>query len=431
LEGVEAVCDTQSDLDLDLLDGMASLVDKSLVRQIEQASVESRFRMLQTIREYALEKLAANSEEAFTRRAHAAYCLVLAEEEATEKSVEAAESLERFGLEHDNFRAALEWLTQTGDVEWGLRLGTALFRFWEVRELLAEGRERLGRLLNLPGAAAPTKLRMRALFSAGVLAAVQGDYNAQASFAQNRGDVPLAQTLFESSLELWRELGDLKAVARALSNLANVLKMQGNFERARSLHTECLGIFRSLGDLAGVAWSLNYQGDVAYDQGDSEAAQTLYERSLAIFRETGERWGIAGNLADLGNLAREQQNYPRAHSLYQESLGLFQLLNHKRGIARLLECFAITAAAQCHAERSLWLAGAAAALRQGIGVPLTTAEQAKLEASLSAARQALSNAAGVSAWLEGWNLPCEKACEEQLMPDLESLRDERIGARPN
>jgi tetratricopeptide (TPR) repeat protein len=230
-------------------------------------------------------------------------------------------ALERIGLEHDNFRAALEWLTQTGDAEWGLRLGTALFRFWEVRELLAEGRERLGRLLNLPGAAAPTKLRMRALFSAGVLAAVQGDYdaaealihesqdiahelgdkmaiavslNAQASFAQNRGDVPLAQILFESSLELWRELGDLKAVARALSNLANVLKMQGNFERSRSLHKECLGIFRSLGDLAGVAWSLNYQGDVAYDQGDSEAAQALYERSLAIFREIGERWGIAG-----------------------------------------------------------------------------------------------------------------------------------------
>jgi len=456
LEGVEAVCDTQSDLDLDLLDCMASLVDKSLVRQIEQASGESRFRMLQTIREYALEKLAANSEEAFTRRAHAAYCLVLAEEEATEKSVEAAESLERFGLEHDNFRAALEWLTQTGDVEWGLRLGTALFRFWEVRELLAEGRQRLGRLLNLPGAAAPTKLRMRALFSAGVLAAVQGDYdaaeallhesqdiahelgdkmaiavslNAQASFARNRGDVPLAQTLFESSLELWRELGDLKAVARALSNLANVLKMQGNFERARSLHTECFGIFRSLGDLAGVALSLNYQGDVAYDQGDSEAAQTLYERSLAIFRETGERWGIAGNLADLGNLAREQRDYSRAHTLHRESLGLFQALNHKRGIARLLECFAITAAAQCHAERSLRLAGAAAALRQAIGVPLTAAEQAKLETSLNAARQKLSNAEGVSAWLEGWNLPCQSAIEEVLTPDSESACEDGTAAR--
>ena len=124
LEGVEAVCDTKGDLDLDLLDGMASMVDKSLVQQVEQANGESRFVMLETIREYALEKLEASGEEALTKRAHAAYCLVLAEEEATEQSgAEGAEWLERFAFEHDNFRAALEWLTETGDAEWGLRLG--------------------------------------------------------------------------------------------------------------------------------------------------------------------------------------------------------------------------------------------------------------------------------------------------------------------
>src|SRR6202165_5776621 len=101
--------------------------------------------MLETLREYALEKLEASGEEALTKRAHAAYCLVLAEEEATEPSgAEGAEWLERFALEHDNFRAGLEWLTETGDAEWGLRLGAALFRFWEMREYLAEGRGRLG-----------------------------------------------------------------------------------------------------------------------------------------------------------------------------------------------------------------------------------------------------------------------------------------------
>jgi hypothetical protein len=138
---------------------------------------------------------------------------------------------------------------------------------------------------------------------------------------------------------------------------------------------------------------------------------------------------LPGRLADLGNLAREQQDYPRAHTLYRESLGLFQALNHKRGIARLLECFAITAAAQCHAERSLRLAGAAAALRQAIGVPLTAAEQAKLEESLNAARQKLSNAEGVSAWLEGWNLPCQSAIEEVLMPDSEAACEDGTAAR--
>ena len=444
LEGVEAVCDTKGDLDLGLLDGMASMVDKSLLQQVEQANGESRFLMLETIREYAREKLEASLEDALTKRAHAAYCLVLAEEEATEQSgAEGAEWLERFALEHDNFRAGLEWLTETGDAEWGLRLGAALFHFWETREYLAEGRDRLGKLLKIAGAAAPTKARARALFAAGVLAGEQGDYasadvliseslgiarqlrdkqgvavslNALAVFARDRGNVALAHSLFEESLVPWRELGDQKAIARSLSNLANVVKLQGDYPRARSLYAECLSIFRALGDRTGVAWSLNYQGDVARDQGDSPAARTLYEQGLAIFQELGDRWGIAGTLADLGSLAREQRNCPTAHSLYRESLKIFQELEHKRGIARLLECFACSAAAQLEAERSLRLAGAAAALRQSIGAPLTPAEQAKLESTLDPARQVLTNTAGTTAWLEGWAMPLEKAIEEVLMP---------------
>src|SRR3984893_16378030 len=190
LEGVEAVCDTKGDLDFDLLDAMASMVDKSLAQQVEQAKGESRFAMLETIREYALEKLEASGEGASTKRAHAAYCLVLAEEEATEQSgAEGAEWLERFASEHDNFRAALEWLTETGDAEWGLRLGTALFRYWEIREYLAEGRDRLGRLLKLAGAAAPTKLRTRALFAAGVLAGEQGDYASAEALIKESQDI--------------------------------------------------------------------------------------------------------------------------------------------------------------------------------------------------------------------------------------------------
>ncbi|MGD0508477.1 MAG: protein kinase [Terriglobales bacterium] len=438
LEGVEAVCDTKGDLDLDLIDGMASMLDKSLVQQVEHARANSRFVMLETIREYALEKLEASGEQPLTKRAHAAYCLVLAEEEATEDS---AEWLERLAFERDNFRAGLEWLTETGDAEWGLRLGTALFRFWEIREDLAEGRESLGKLLKLSGAQAPTKSRARALFAAGVLAGEQGDYasadaligesqdiarqlgdnmavavslNALAVFAGDRGDVALARTLFEESLVLWRELGDQKAVARALSNLANVLKLQGDYDRALSLHLECISIFRDLGDLTGVAWSLNYQGDVERDRGDSPAARTLYEQGLAIFRELGDRWGLAATLADLGSLAREQGNYFTTRSLYAESIKLFQELDHKRGIARLLECSACSAAAQFEAERSLRLAGAAAALRQTIGAPLTPTEQAKLEAALKPARQALTNTVGSTAWFAGWALPVEKAVEEAL-----------------
>ena len=337
LEGAEAVCDTKGDLDLDLLDGIASMVDKSLVQQVESANGESRFLMLETIREYATEKLEASAEKAATKRGHAAYCLVLAEEVATDQgSAERAGWLESFTVEHDNFLAALEWLTETEDAEWGLRLGAALFRFWEMREYLTEGRTRLDKLLELAGAAAPTKVRARVLFAAGVLAGEQGDYaaadsllhesqdiamqlgdkagvavclNALAVLHRDRGDVEDARVLFEAALGLWRELGDQKAVARALSNLANVVKLQSDYARARSLYAECLSIFQALGDRTGIAWSINYQGDVARDQGDSAAARELYEHALAIFRELGDRWGIAGTLADLGNLAKEERDY--------------------------------------------------------------------------------------------------------------------------
>jgi len=448
LEGAEAVCDTKSDLHLNVLDGMTSMVDKSLVYQVEQVQDESRFVMLETIREYALEKLEASAETALTMRAHAAYCLVLAEEAATQcRGVEGTEWLARFAVEHDNFRAALDWLTEAGEAEWGLRLGAALFRFWEMREHFAEGRSRLGKLLEITKGADPTKAQARALFAAGVLASAQGDYrsaealirdsltimqqfgdaqgaavclNALAVVARDRGEAQVARSLFEESLGLWRELGEQRAVARTLSNLANVVKLQGNNVHARQLYAECVSICWELGDRTGVAWSMNYEGDVARDQGDSGAARKLYEQGLAIFRELGDRWGIAATLADLGNLARDQSDYLAARSMYQESVRLFYDLNHKRGVARLLECFACSAAAKQEAERSLRLAAAAAALRRDIGAPLTPAEQTKLDASLGLARRALTHTAVTTAWSEGWALPFEKAIEEVLMPEASS-----------
>ncbi|MGH9555246.1 MAG: tetratricopeptide repeat protein, partial [Terriglobales bacterium] len=436
---------TKQDLGLDILDGMASMVDKSLAQQLDQGAGESRYAMLETIREYGLEHLAASSEEAPTRRAHAAYCLVLAEEGTAASNEDAAPSewLDRFELEHDNFRAALEWLTQSGNADWGMRLGGALFRFWETREHFTEGRDRLAKLLKLPSAAARTRERARALFSAGVLAGDQGDYatadtlagesleiarelndkaaiavslNALAVFSRDRGELEAARVLFEESLKAWRELGDTMAVARALSNLASVVKLQGDYARARALYEECRVIFTQLGDRTGMAWSLDYQGDVARDQGELDAARALYEQSLAAFRDLGDQWGTAGTLADLGNLALDRRDYAAAHSRYGESLRIFQELGHKRGIARLLGDFACSAAAQSQPERALRLAGAAAALRQTLGAPLPAAEHARLEKSLDPARLALPGAASAAAWMEGWGMPVEKAIEYALSP---------------
>jgi len=441
LEAVEAVCDTKGDLGVDVLDGMASMVDKSLTQQLEQPGAETRFLMLSTIREYALERLAESGEESATRRAHAAYYLVLAEDCGAELASR-PEWLERFDLEHHNFREALEFLIRTGDAEWGMRLGAALFHFWEMREHFAEGRALLGALLKLPGAARQ-KLRARVLFYAAVLTAAQGDLasaqklqqesldtsrelqdqrgvavalNALGVTARDRGDLATACSLFEQCVATWRDLGSPVDTARALSNLANVVKLQGDNARASALYDECVAIFRDAGDATGVAWTINYQGDLLRETADFAAARSCYEQSLSAFRKLGDGWGIASALCDLARLSAAQHSYQDAEHLYSESISMFRDLGHKRGIARVLECLAVSAAAQSRPEHSLRLAGAAAALRQRIGVPPIPAEQSRLERLLKPARDMLSNTAGLEAWSSGWDMSMEEAVEEALRP---------------
>ena len=440
LEAVEAVCDTKGDLGLDVLDGMASLVDKSLAQQVEQVDKETRFIMLSAIREYALDRLAESKDESATRRAHAAYYLVLAEEGAEEIAAQ-PEWLERYEVEHDNLRLAIDYLIKSGDAEWGLRLGAALFRFWETREHLTEGRDAIARLLALEGARARPKLRARLLFAAGVLAAAQCDYssarpmfeesldtcieqndnrgvavafNALAVGARDCGEFTDASLLFERCLAIWKDLGDPAGIARALSNLASVMKLQGNYERASSLYNECLTMFRQAGDGAGAAWTLNYLGDVAREKADLVAARSYCEQSLSEFRRLQDSWGIASALSDLASLSCDQGNNAEARRLYGESIKVFEELGHKRGIARALECLAVSAAAQSNAEQSLHWAGAAAALRQQLGVPLMPAEQRRLDKALEFARRTLGNAAGLAAWMEGWAMPVEQAIQEAL-----------------
>lgn len=439
LEAVEAVCDTAGNLGLDPLDGMASMVDKSLVQQLE-AGGETRFVMLSTIREYAFERLADSDDSAATRRAHAAYYLVLAEEGALEAAAH-PEWLDRFELEHDNLRAALEYLVKISDVDWALRLGTALFHFWETREYLTEGRKRITNLLALEAVAARPKLRTRLLFAAAVLASDQGDYisskqlfeesleiclelndnrgvavalNALAVNARDLGELATATFLFERCVAIWREAGDPADVARALSNLANVAKLQGELARASSLYDESLTIFRKVGDVAGIAWTLNYQGDVARESNNLAAARSFYEQSLAAFSLSRDGWGIASALSDLASLSWDQSDNSEARRLYGESIQMFQNLGHQRGIARVLECLSANAAAQSNAVQSLRFAGAAAALRERLGAPLPPSERHKLEKVLEFARRTLDGGAGLTAWMEGWALPLEQAIQEAL-----------------
>ncbi len=436
LEGVESVCDTRGDLGLDVLDGMDSMVDKSLVQQVP--GTETRFTLLSTIREYALERLAASDDEPATRRAHAAYYLVLAEEGAHEVTAN-SQWLDLFELEHENFRAALDHLIKVGDADWSLRLGAALFRFWETREYFAEGRDAIDRLLALEKTAPRPKLRARLQFAAAVLAGEQADFdsarqlfedslescvelndnrgvavalNALAVQARNRGELTDASSLFERCLDIWKDIGGFSDIARSLSNLANVTKLQGDYTRASALYVDCLTMFRKAGDGAGVAWTLNYQADVAREKGDFAAARLFCEQSLSAFRQLRDTWGIASALSDLAGLSYDQGNNEEARRLYAESLWLFRDLGHKRGVARVLECLAASAAAQSNSEQALRWAGAAAALRDRLGAPLTPADQARLEKPLEFARRALGSPASLTAWMEGWAMPLEEAIKE-------------------
>jgi predicted ATPase len=440
LEGVEAVCNTKQDLEIDAVDGMESLVNKSLAQRTDCPVGESRFVLLDTIREYGLERLAASGEQAATRNAHAAYCLVLAEEYAAQAADPArTDWLGLCDVEHDNFRAALDWLTQAGNSDWGLRLGAALFQFWDAREHLTEGRDRLAKILKVGGAVGSSNARTRALFAAGVLAGEQSDYraagallresmqlsralndtrgvgialNALAVNARDLGDFAASRSLFEESMEIWKSLGDSVVMARSLSNLASVVKLQGDYASARSLFEGSLALFEELGDSTGMAWSLNYEGDVAHEQGEHAVARSLYEQSLTLFRQLGDKWGMAGCLVDLGNLARDQGHHDTARSHYAEAMRLFQELGQKRGMARLLDCLACSAALRSDPQRALRLAGTAAAMRRVLGAPLRAADQARLEKTLDLARQSLSPAEAATAWMDGWTTSSEQAVRE-------------------
>jgi predicted ATPase/DNA-binding winged helix-turn-helix (wHTH) protein len=441
LEAAEAVCNTRRDLGIDAFDGLSSLVDKNLIQRSERAESEPRFTMLETIREYALERLRDAGEQPASRQAHAAYFLVFAEEGNPELSpADRALWLARCDLEIDNFRSALGWLLESQDLAWGLRLSMALFRFWDMREHMIEGRTRLETALRLASAGYCAERAKIALFI-GAFATAQGDFaagrrfleqslslyeelddqwgiaaalNALGVWARDRGDYAAAQDSFERSLACWRTLPNRLAIARCLHNLANALEVRGDYSRAQTALREATDIFREAGDPSGAAWAINQQGDIARAQSDVAVARDFYQRALSAFREAGDRWGSARSLADLGHICCEQGEYPAAHAAYREALEIFADLGNRRGIARALEGFACLAAARGQAARALKLAAAATLLRHQIGAPLTQAEQNKIDQFLSPARASLSEPEGKDAWTAGSAMSLEQAIQHSL-----------------
>ena len=401
LEAAEAVCGGDGIEEFEVLDLLTQLVFKSLVVTDEQNG-EVRYRFLETVRQYGLEKLEESGETDTIRKRHRNWYLAFAERAEPElMGVKQATWFDQLEVEHDNLRAALKCSLEGGDPEAGLRLAGAVWRFWYVRGYIGEGLGWLEAVLSVRrGTAAP--FVAKALMAAGGLAFVQGDY------VQGR-------RLYEDSLTMWRELGDRRQIAYLLSNLGFLTTAQGDYVAARSLLEESLAIRRELGDKRGTATSLNNLGLLLYRVGDPVAARALFNEGLAIWREFGDKQHIAMALTNLGLVASTQGDYALARSLYEEGLGIRKALGDKQGMAYTLEGFAGLAVAQGHGIRAARLLGAVEALRETIHAPLPPANQADYARKVSAARAALGEQAFGAAWAEGRAMTLDQAIGEAMI----------------
>jgi predicted ATPase/class 3 adenylate cyclase len=353
LEAAEDVGTEPGDGGGSLLDGVASLVDKSLLHRVEQTeegSEDQRLLMLETICEYGLEVLEALGEGDAARGAHAGYFLQLAEEAEPElKGPLLVAWLDRLEREHDNLRAALQWAVEQGRGEIALRLGIALERFWVVRGLRNEGRAFLERALA-GSAGVAADIRAKALLAAARLAFNQSNYEQ-------------GETLAQEGLALFRELGDRRGIALTLNRLGVAAWRRGDFSSARLLLEEDLTLFRELGDRDRVAWSLFMHGLLDNKQGEYARAYTHFEESLTLFRELGNKRGIAASLTQLaGTLFVSQGNQDLIYPLLEQGLSLDREVGDKEGMAvasLLLAWVALKhgerATARSRAEESLML----------------------------------------------------------------------------
>ena len=411
LETVEAVCDPERNSQLNVLDGVASLVDKSLLRKEASPKEEvashkwkgdkPRFLMLETVREYGLERLAESGEEEAIKQHHLSFFLALVEEAEPElHGPDQVEWIDRLELEHDNLRAALEWSISGGDSEAGLRLAGSLWWFWYVHGYLSEGCNWLERVLSGRGGTSDL-VQARTLYKAGGL-------------VSNKGDFERAQELSEESLALARKIGDKRSKGYSLGILAVVKLRQGDYGRAVELCKEGLDLHREVGDKWGTATYLSILGQLALGQGNYKQAMALCNESLALFRAIGDRWGIAYSLLILGNVELDQGDYEQALLLYRESLALYQKMGVKRDIAKCLERFAEVAGAKGQLKQAARLYGAAEALREAIGSPIPPSSRDDYDRSVTAVRAELGEEAIETAWAEGRAMSMEQAISYAL-----------------
>lgn len=390
-DAVEAIAGG-ADASGDVLDGLTSLADKSLIRQ--ENDDDPRFVMLETIREYAAERLTQSGREDQARSLHADFYIALAERADPEmRGPDQAAWLRVLEAEHDNFRGVLRWSLERKDSANAMRLGAALWRFWWTQGHFTEGRRWLEAMLALP--AAPAASRARALSGAGNLAWSQGDY-------------ARAMHLHEESLALRRELGDGAGVAISLSNLGAVAHQQGDYAAAAGFYGQALEAARQQGDRWGTAAVLGNLGFALMQQGEYDQAVALCEESLELWGALGDQDGASRVLNTLGLLALARGDFATAEDRQQASLRIARDLRQNENVAACLEGLAGVAAARGDAERVVRLAGAAEETRRQLSQRSSPAEQAEQERLLERARAQLGSGFD-AAWREGQAMTISQA----------------------
>ena len=407
LSAAEQVCAGNGVEGQEVLDLLTSLVDKSLV-VVEEDDEHYRYRLLETVRQYARDRLVESGGNEDIRGRHRDYFLATAEEAARNlMGAEQATWLRRLEVEHENLRAGLEWSLIEPGSGTGLRLCGALQRFWMTRGYLSEGREWCARVLATAGADGRTRERANVLNGSGVLAYHQLDY-------------PAARAQHEESLEIRRELSDLRGVAISLNNLGMVALDQGDLVSAHVLHEESLAIARELGNRNGIARSLGNLGMVASTRRDFASARSLFEECLAILRELGDKGGIAIALHMLGGVAYEQADFDCARSHYEESMTILCELGHRGRIAYSLESLAAVTAALGDYLRAARIWGRVQRLREELGTP-PSPESPTNDARVAEARAKLGDDGDFDrAWQEGRALTLEHAIELAVKVSVET-----------
>ncbi len=423
-----------------VLNQLSSLLDKSLLREVENANGEARFGMLEMLREFGGEQLAASGESEVIHRRHAEFFLSLAE--ANLAGPDQVQSLKHLEQEHDNLRAALEWSRRAqGAGELCLHLTGTLGSFWEVHGYFSEGRHWLSSVLTTEAAQRWTAARAQILARAAELAYRQSDYPATHAFAEESlaisrelgdrrgiasaliklgnaatesGDYASAPDFLEEALAIWRELGDKHGTARALINLGWVALRSGDYPLANARLEESRALSRELADTRGMGFALAGLGEIAVRQGAYARATQLIEESLALRRQIGHEWGVGVSLGTLGWIALREGDWTRAMAQLGESLEVRREIGDKSGSAWCLERLAEMAEAQGQAVKAVRVLGAATALRAAIGSVIDPVDQPESASKQSALRAQLGEEKFAAAWAEGCALTMERAIEYAL-----------------